>query len=99
MKIKSYKSAMENIIVNKAGSSFLNIKIDRLISIEHFFNSYLAALRPTLSHSQGSSLTYLMLISGFYLFCPESHGEPHNEVGLLSPAEYLVGFEPGTLRC
>ena len=70
------------IIVKKGGSSFLNIiKIACLILVENFFNSYLAAPKPTLSHSQGSSFTYLMLISEFSLFWSESHGEPHNEVG------------------
>ena len=29
-------------------------------------------------------------------FRPEGHREPRNEVGSLSPAERLVGFEPGT---
>ena len=29
---------------------------------------------------------------------PEGHGEPHNKVGSLSPAECLVGFEPGAFR-
>ena len=32
----------------------------------------------------------------FYLFQPEVYQEPHNEVGSLSPAKYVVGFEPGT---
>ena len=31
-------------------------------------------------------------------FRPEGHREPRNEVGSLSPAERLVGFEPGTFR-
>ena len=31
-------------------------------------------------------------------FQPEGHQEPHSEVGSLSLAEHLVGFEPGTLR-
>ena len=29
---------------------------------------------------------------------PEGHREPHSEVGSLSPAERLAGFEPGTFR-
>ena len=29
---------------------------------------------------------------------PEGHQEPCNEVGTLSMAERLVGFEPGTFR-
>ena len=63
-----------------------------------FFNCYLAVPRPTLSHSQGNSLTNLMLITVFVQVRPEGHWEPRNEVGSLSPAERLAGFEPGTFR-
>ena len=49
-----------------------------------------------LSHSQGDSLTNPMLVTGFYLCQPEGHWEPCNEVGSLSLAENLVGFELGT---
>ena len=63
-----------------------------------FFNCYLADPRPTLGHSQGDSLTNPMLIAAFYLIRPEGHREPRNEVGSLSPAERLAGFEPGTFR-
>ena len=31
-------------------------------------------------------------------FQPKGHQEPHSEVGSLSPAECLVGFELGTFR-
>ena len=68
-----------------------------LFKIIIFFNCYLAAPRPTLGRCQGDSLTNPMLIIAFYLFRPEGHREPRNEVGSLSPAEHLVGFEPGTL--
>ena len=68
-----------------------------LFRIIIFFNCYLVAPRPTLGHCQGDSLTNPMLIIAFYLFRPEGHREPRNEVGFLSPAEHLVGFEPGTL--
>ena len=37
-----------------------------------------------------------MLIIMFLQFYPEVHREPHNKVGSLSPADPLVGFEPGT---
>ena len=37
-----------------------------------------------------------MLITAFLLIRPEGHREPRNEVGSLSLAERLVGFEPGT---
>ena len=36
--------------------------------------------------------------TAFVQFWPEGHREPRNEVGSLSPAERLVGFEPGTFR-
>ena len=62
----------------------------------NFFNCYLAAPRPTLGHYQGGSLTHLMLITSILHIRPEGHRGPHNVVGSLSPAECLVGFEPGT---
>ena len=61
-----------------------------------FFNCYLAVPWPTLGHSQGDSLTNRMLITVFVHIRPEGHWEPHNEVGSLSPAECLGGFELGT---
>ena len=39
-----------------------------------------------------------MLITAFLHIRPEGHREPRNEVGSLSPAEHLVGFEWGTFR-
>ena len=63
-----------------------------------FLNCYLTAPRPTLDHSQGNSFTNLMLITEFWLFLLEGHQEPRREVGSLSPAERLVGFELGTFR-
>ena len=63
-----------------------------------FFTCYLAVPRPALGHSQGDSLTNLMFITAFVYIPPEGHREPRNEVGSLSPAERLVGFEPGTFR-
>ena len=39
-----------------------------------------------------------MLITAFVHVRPEGHREPRNEVGSLSPAERLAGFEPGTFR-
>ena len=47
-----------------------------------FFNCYLAP--------------HPMLITAFLHIRPEGHREPLSEVGSLSPAECLVGFEPGT---
>ena len=63
-----------------------------------FFNCYLAVPQPTLGHSQGDSLTNLMLITAFVHIRSKGHREPRNEVGSLSPVEHLAGFEPGTLR-
>ena len=39
-----------------------------------------------------------MLIIAYVHIRPEGHWEPRNEVGSLSPAERLAGFEPGTFR-
>ena len=39
-----------------------------------------------------------MLITAFLQVRPEGHREPRNEVGSLSPAEGLAGFEPVTFR-
>ena len=49
-----------------------------------------------MGHSQGDSLTNLMLITTFVQVQPEGHQEPRNKVGALSLAEYLAGFELGT---
>ena len=63
-----------------------------------FFSCYFAAPRPALDHCQEGSLTHLMLIICILHIRPEGQREPRNEVGSLSPAERLVGFEPGTFR-
>ena len=63
-----------------------------------FFNYYLAAPRPTSGHYRGDSLTHPMLLTAFVHVRPEGHREPRSEVGSLSPAERLAGFEPGTFR-
>ena len=63
-----------------------------------FFNYYLATLRPTLGHYRGGSLIHLVLITCVLHIRPEGHLGPRNEVGSLSPAEHLVGFEPTTFR-
>ena len=44
------------------------------------------------------SLTNLILIAAFVQFLPEGYQEPRNEVVSLSPAEHLVGCDPGTFR-
>ena len=63
-----------------------------------FFDCYLAALQPTYGHYLGGSLTHLMLITAFLHILPEGHWEPRDEVGSLSMAKRLVGFELGTFR-
>ena len=62
-----------------------------------FLTAFLAALRPTLRHYQGGSLTLPILITAFAHILPEGHREPRSEVGSLSPTECLVGLELGTL--
>ena len=63
-----------------------------------FFSCYLAVPRPTLGHSQGDSLTNLILITAFVHVRPEGHWEPGNKVGSLSSDKYLAGFELGTFE-
>ena len=58
----------------------------------------MAAPRPALGHYRGGSLTHPMLVTCVLHIRSEGHREPRNEVGSLSPAERLVGFEPGTIR-
>ena len=58
----------------------------------------MVAPQSTLGHYRGGSLTHPMLITCVLHIWPEGHREPRNEVGSLSPAEHIVGFEPGTFR-
>ena len=53
-----------------------------------------------LGHSQGDSLANLKVTRplGFVHIQPEGHQEPCEEVGSLSLAECLAGFELGTFR-
>ena len=67
--------------------------------IRIFFICYLAAPQPTLgllSRGQDHSpnVNYCVL-STFNMKAIRNH---ENEVGSLSPAKHLVGFEPGTLQ-
>ena len=67
------------------------------MTVIFLFNFYLAAQRPTLGHYRVDSLTHPTLIIAFYLVRrPESHREPRNEVGSLSLAEGLTGFDQET---
>ena len=58
------------------------------------FLQILKNVQNDLVNYRGDSLTHLMLIIGFSHFRPEGHRKPRNEVGSLTPAERLVGFEP-----
>ena len=69
-----------------------------LDTLKGFFNCYLAAPRPTLGHYRGGSLTHPMLITCVLHIRPEGYWDPRSEVGSLSTAEHLVGFEPETFR-
>ena len=91
-------AAMNNTSLNKTNvHSFCKKYVSTLSMGKAFFsNCYLAAPLPTLGHSQENSLPNPLLITAFYLFRLESHQASCNEVGTLSPAEHLVGFEPGT---
>ena len=77
-----------------------------VFSLVPFFNPTLQLFLTAtwLSHGQlwavlegAASLTRCSSLS-FLEFWPEGHREPHNEVGSLSLAESLVGFEPGIFR-
>ena len=52
--------------------------------------------RPILGNYQGGNLTHPMLITCVLHIQPKGHQEPCNKVGSPSPAEHLMGFEPGT---
>ena len=55
----------------------------------------MAAPLPTLGRGQPHPLDVNHCV---LYFRPEGHEEPRSDVGSLSPAERLVGFEPGTFR-
>ena len=77
----------------------INVKFGPETNLNLFLNCYLAAPRSTLDHSQGDSLTSLMLTTAFFNeFWHEDHRVPRNEVGSLSPTKHQVGFEPETSR-
>ena len=50
---------------------------------------------PMASHYRGGSLNHPIIITCVLNIQPEGHREPRSKVGSLSPAEYLLGFEPG----
>ena len=85
-------------VADKSNSFHIYLFQQSMWNFFFFFNCYLVVPRPTLGHSQGDSLTNPMLITAFVHIRPEGHREPRNEVGSLSPAERLAGFEPGTFQ-
>ena len=76
----------------------VNIKKEQWSIIFHFFNCNLVVPRPTLNHYRGDSLTAIITLITAFLQFQLGHREPRNEVGSLSLAEYLMGFELGTFR-
>ena len=62
-----------------------------------FFISHLAALRPTLGHWQGGSLTHSMLITTLSQSQPKIHWEPPNEVESQSLTKRISGIWTGNL--
>ena len=72
--------------------------LDLVYMLHIFSNRYLAVPRPTLGHYRAGSLTHPMLITSVLHIRPEGHRGPRSEVGSLSPAKRLVGFEPGTFQ-
>ena len=79
---------------------FTRSKIQKLQVPPPFFANIENFLGPPPPLQKGGghcvNLTNPILITAFYLFRPEGHQKPPSEVGSLSPAECLVGFEPGT---
>ena len=84
------------VLENKCPSKYTTWLL-LIVLVKFIFNCYLAAWWPTLDHYRGGSLTHPMLISSFLHIWSEGYCESCNEVGFLSPAKHLVGFEPGTL--
>ena len=78
--------------------------IKPLWGIQYFIFIFLFLASIWLHHGQlmaiieeAASLTDVNHLCFTYL-TQRSRGDPHNEVGSLSPAEHLVGFEPGTFQ-
>ena len=93
------KSSSKNIIHAKIHVLLVNHLFKYLMNTfatcsYYFFNYYLAAPRPTLVHYRGGSLTHPMLPTCVLHIGPDGHQGHRSEVGPLSPAGRLVGFEP-----
>ena len=95
LSFNNYLSKVNSLIMSHVPKKKLN-KQQQKFFFFFFFNYYLAAPRPTSGHYRGDSLTHPMLITAFVHVRPEGHREPRSEVGSLSPAERLAGFELGT---
>ena len=89
---------VENLVIKLFFTHFMPMASFYTPWNHDLFYCYLAAPRPTLGHYQGGSLSHPMLITCVLHIRPEGHQEPRNEVGSLTLAECLVGFEPGTFR-
>ena len=94
---------LKNVDLKIARRGIHNFHISIFICLfflsKFFFNCYLGTTQPTLGHSRGNSLPNPMLIIASVQFRPEGHQELRKEVGSLSPAERLVGFEPSDFNC
>ena len=60
-------------------------------------SSHFAALRPTLGHWQGGSITHSMLITTLFQVQPKVHREPCKNVGSHSMTEHISGIRVGIL--
>ena len=65
------------------------------IQVTYFFYLLFCCPTPNLLRGQPHSP---MLLTTFVKFRSTVHRKPRDEVGFLSPVEYLVGLEPGTFQ-
>ena len=64
----------------------------------NFYISHFAALRPTLGHWQGSSLTQLISITTLFQVQPQLHQEPLNNIASHSMTKRIRGFKLETFQ-
>ena len=79
------------------GIYFLIKNVNKITEAEIFFVGYLAALRPTLGHWQGSSLTHPIFITTVIKVRSEGHREPRSEVRFQSLAKCISGIRARNL--
>ena len=75
--------AAETLALNEGCETVLYLSqiLGVILHLEHiFFKCYLAVPQPSLGHSQGDSLTNLMLITAFVHIRLEGHREPRNHL-------------------